>query len=305
MALIQLVLFDPSDQCAIRAVEPGLRGLGRTGANADKTVPVWRHCDGPEFPELCDPRRLPAINWNAIKMAFQRRVAKAGEEDFACILNHACQPIDRKVVRGQRYKFFACIRSAGEDLAMTARCFGGQRVHKRGGAEVALQIDPSFVGLSEDIGRITGHTSAFGWHFHRCDVIVGLIAIDPADEQVLAAGAPIAEVNACQILIRCRAPIIAPPVDLSHFARCHISDEQIDNRVRTASAWIALINHRDVFGGDIEAWNDIDRAFIDFGIGEEAVVWAPPIAGIAVHFLLSDELRDAVCDCIAWIAERG
>ena len=238
-------------------------------------------------------------------MAFQRRVAKAGEEDFACILNHARQAIDRKVIRGQWHKFFACIRPAGEDLAMTARCFGAQRVHEGGGAEITLQIDPCFMGLREDIGRIAGHMSAFRRHFHRCDVIIGLIAIDPADEQVLAASAPIAEVNARQILIRCRAPIIAPPVDFSHFARCHISDEQVDNRVRTASAWIALINHRDVFGRDVEAWNDIDRAFIDFGIGEEAVVGAPPIASVAVHFLLSDELRDAVRDCIGWVPERG
>ncbi|CAI8390961.1 MAG: Uncharacterised protein [Hyphomonas sp. TMED17] len=80
---------------------------------------------------------------------------------------------------------------------------------------------------------------------------------------------------------------------------------QIDNRVRPTGSWIALGDQLALILGNIQPVDDINAAFIKFGIGEIPVRRAPPISGISRHFLLCDELCDAIrnpgirCGCRA------
>ena len=185
---------------------------------------------------------------------------------------------------------------------MPARRFGGQRVHESRGAEIALQIDPGLMDLAEHIGRIRRYPTAIRRHLDGGDVIVCLVAVDPSNEQILAAGAAFAEIDAGKILIGGWAPIIAAPIDLRNLARRHISNEQIDNRVWATRTRIALVDHGDVFSRNVEARDDIDCAFIDLRVGQETIVRAPPIASIAIHLFLRDKLRDAVSDRVCGIA---
>ena len=107
-----------------------------------------------------------------------------------------------------------------------------------------------------------------------------------------------------QILIRRWTPIVLAPFYLDGFAAFHIPDEQVDNRVGASGAGVALLYDGNIFGPDVEARDDVDGAFIDFGVGDVAGVGAPPIACVAAHLLLSDEFSDAVADRIVWFGQR-
>ena len=65
-----------------------------------------------------------------------------------------------------------------------------------------------------------------------------------------------------------------------------------------------MIDDSDIFRGNVEAGDDIDRALIDFGISEIAIIRAPPIAGIAIHFFLRDKLCDAISNRFVWFRQR-
>ena len=57
-----------------------------------------------------------------------------------------------------------------------------------------------------------------------------------------------------------------------------------------AGAGIALGDHLRARGPDLGPIHDIDPGLVDEGDGDGPVVGAPPVAGVAVHLLLGDEL---------------
>ena len=70
-------------------------------------------------------------------------------------------------------------------------------------------------------------------------------------------------------------------------------DPKIDARVRTAGRGVTLTDDPHRFGVDLEAFDLVHGRLIDARERDHAFIGRPPIAGVAVHLLLGDELGDA------------
>jgi hypothetical protein len=73
-------------------------------------------------------------------------------------------------------------------------------------------------------------------------------------------------------------------------------DEQLHVGVACAGGGIALLHRLGALGRDLEALDFRDRRVVDARERDAPFVGRPPVAGVAVHFLLRDELRGAVGD---------
>ena len=82
-------------------------------------------------------------------------------------------------------------------------------------------------------------------------------------------------------------------------------DEEVNDRVLCPGARVALVDDGGLFGLDVEAFDDVDRALIDLGIGDVALVSAPPVTGIAAHLFLRDELGHTIGDGIVRLGIGG
>ncbi len=80
--------------------------------------------------------------------------------------------------------------------------------------------------------------------------------------------------------------------------------EQINERIWPPCPWIALLDYGDIFSGNVEAGDDVDRTLIDFRIGDIAVIRAPPIARVAAHLFLRDELGYSVGNGFVRLGQR-
>ena len=64
--------------------------------------------------------------------------------------------------------------------------------------------------------------------------------------------------------------------------------------IRAARRGIALLQDAHAVGIDLESLDFVDRRLVDARIGEVLLVGRPPVAGVAAHLLLRDELGDAM-----------
>ncbi|MNQ75236.1 hypothetical protein D3C85_900220 [compost metagenome] len=109
-----------------------------------------------------------------------------------------------------------------------------------------------------------------------------LVARQPLDVQ----GPPVlGPVDAGQIDVG-----VGAQVDLDPFTGLHVLDIELDHGVGTPGARIALLDHRGAAAGDVQARDDVDGAFVRALQSDEALVRAPPVAGVAIQLFLGDEL---------------
>ena len=83
---------------------------------------------------------------------------------------------------------------------------------------------------------------------------------------------------------------VGAQIDLHALAALPVLHIQFDQGVGPAGAGIALLHHRRAVAADLEPGHHIDGAFVHPRQGDVALVRAPPVAGVAVHLLLGDEL---------------
>ena len=89
---------------------------------------------------------------------------------------------------------------------------------------------------------------------------------------------------------------VAAQVDPRDRPGLHIAHAEPDPNIGAAGGRVALGKGRDIVGGDLKALGDFHRRFVDAGEGYVAVIRRPPVAGVAVHLFLSDELGHAILD---------
>ena len=83
---------------------------------------------------------------------------------------------------------------------------------------------------------------------------------------------------------------VGAQIDLRPLARVPVMHIQFDHGIGPSGARIALLDHTGPATGDVEPRNDVDGALVGALQGDPALVGAPPIAGVAVHLFLGDEL---------------
>ncbi len=91
-------------------------------------------------------------------------------------------------------------------------------------------------------------------------------------------------------------PVAQVEVDIEHATAFQLDDTQLDASVRRSGGRVALPIHPRSIGVDLEALHFLDRAIVDPRERDAGLVGRPPIACIAIHFFLRDELRHAVLD---------
>ena len=81
--------------------------------------------------------------------------------------------------------------------------------------------------------------------------------------------------------------------------------EQVDHGIGPSSAGIALLDHAGAAARDVQPGHDIDRPLIGPLQGDEPFGGRPPVAGVAVHLLLGDELRRGPGDQALTVGRDG
>ncbi len=109
--------------------------------------------------------------------------------------------------------------------------------------------------------------------------------------------ARVAPVHARQVDILLRAQI--QPLRRATLRGNHA---ELDQHVRIAGGRIALLDDVGAIRVHLEALLDRHRAFVDAGEGDGRVIRRPPVAGVAIHFLVGDELGHAVADRVRAVA---
>ncbi len=89
---------------------------------------------------------------------------------------------------------------------------------------------------------------------------------------------------------------VVAEVDLDPPPRPHVVHPQLDQGVWPSRAGIALLDRGRPAARDVQPRNDVDRALVGPLQGDEALVRAPPVAGVTIHLLLGDELGRGPAD---------
>ena len=220
-------------------------------------------------------------------MLLQRRVGIAGEIDNAIVPVDAFEAIDGPVAACQESQLarIAGIWRNGEMTVAGFLC--GQQDAFIESDKVVGQVDPVVLRLFQrrpDPPRLS----------------IGAVI---ADLRLVAVDRLEPEAAACPVYPR-KIGVRPYTGQAGILAAFQIVDEEFDKRVRRASARIALVDDRGFLGLDVEALDDVDRAFIDLGEGDVALIRAPPIACIAAHLFLRNELGNAIGDRIIRLGVR-
>ncbi len=83
---------------------------------------------------------------------------------------------------------------------------------------------------------------------------------------------------------------VGAQVHLDPLARLHVLHIELDHGVGPPGARVALLDNRSAAAGDVEARNDVDLGLVGALQGDEALVRAPPVAGVTIQLFLGDEL---------------
>src|ERR1700692_4328166 len=79
----------------------------------------------------------------------------------------------------------------------------------------------------------------------------------------------------------------------------NVAHPQTHQDIGAAGSRVTLGKRRDIVGGNLKALGDLDGSFVDAGERDVPVIGCPPVAGVPVHFFLSDEFGHAVLDWTA------
>ena len=145
--------------------------------------------------------------------------------------------------------------------------------------EVVVQLHPGVAAFREELSRLTAGDG------EGEDVEALLVARLPLHQQPVALGVPLdareVAVLAAEVACGCRT-------------RVEREDRERHAGIRATGRGIALLQDAHAVGIDLESLDLVDRRLVDARIGEVLLVGRPPVAGVASHLLLRDELGDAL-----------
>ncbi|EEF24630.1 conserved hypothetical protein, partial [Ricinus communis] len=278
MGSVELVFLDPAHPLAGRIVERRLRRRLGIRVRADEGARGGDLGGPPPAGRGHGDRGGRLDVGNRIEPALDRRVDRRAKEDQTALLVDGFDLVDRPVTLGHLREQLAVGGVVIEVLVPRLLRRPEERAVLQG-AEVVVQLHPMRVGLGQDDLALAARRA-------EGDQIEGLlIAALALDIQGLAVLRPS---DAGQVDV-----LVCAQVDLHHLARGQVLDEQFDDGVRAAGARIALVDHGGARRADVGARHDVDAALVDAGVGDQALVRRPPVAGVAVHLLLGDELGHA------------
>ncbi|MNS62326.1 hypothetical protein D3C72_953840 [compost metagenome] len=281
VAGLKLVLFDPAHALAVDRIERRLHRRVHVGVVAD--IGRARVVDRSAPPAAarrdlgrgCGPL-VAGAEQLLLDRVFLAVAHRRGEEDLARRLVDAFQRLDRIVAARDRAQ--AATVAVVEIEVVPAALF-------RGPDEVAVLQRLEAVGQRHPGGRALRSDDTAGAR-RRIDAqqVQGLLV---ARQALDVEGPPVlGPVDAGQIDVG-----VGAQVDLDPFTGLHVLDIELDHGVGTPGARIALLDHRGAAAGDVQARDDVDGAFVRALQSDEALVRAPPVAGVAIQLFLSDELR--------------
>ena len=145
--------------------------------------------------------------------------------------------------------------------------------------EVVVQLHPGVAAFREELSRLAAGDG------EGKDVEALLVARLPLHQQPVALGVPL---DAREVAV------LAAEVACGRRTRVEREDRERHAGIRAPGRGIALLQDAHAVGIDLESLDLVDRRFVDARIGEVLLVGRPPVAGVAPHLLLRDELGDAV-----------
>ena len=158
-------------------------------------------------------------------------------------------------------------------------------------AQVVVQGHPGFRCFGKERALLAG--AQVGFDQFELALVAGLTLegevlritpVDPSEVDVRV----LAKVDACRRRVGFPRP----------------GDEQFDADIRITSSRITLFDHVGAIGIDLIALLHRHLRFVDARERDRRVVRCPPVAGVAVHFLVGDEFGDAVADDVAAVARE-
>ncbi|MNU50197.1 hypothetical protein D3C71_391570 [compost metagenome] len=280
VAGLELVLLDPAHARAVDAVQRRLRRGVHVGIVADiGRARVVDRSAPPAAARRDLGRRARPLVAGAEQLLLDRvflAVAHGGgEEDLARRRIDARQRLDRIVPLRDRAQS-ATVAVIEIEVVPAALFRRPDEVAVLQRLEAVAQRDPGVGALrGDDAAGARGRIDA--QQFQR--LLVARQALDVQGPPVLG------PVDAGQIDVG-----VGAQVDLDPLTGLHVLDIELDHGVGTPGARIALLDHRGAAAGDVQARDDVDGAFVRALQSDEALVRAPPVAGVAIQLFLGDEL---------------
>ena len=264
-----------------------LRQHGVAGPAVDEDAGIAREAGRVHAGRLRQAARLATGQRYGIGVGFGRTLTCSADVGQAVFFVHGEQAVHHPVAMGQlrqRRTFLGCQVQVLE--AVTLR--RPQEAPILQETQVVVQRHPGLRGLGHQRALLAGGQC-------RLDQVELLLIARLALE-----GQPlwVAPVHAGQVDV-----LLGTQVDPARLgARLRRDHAQLHQHVVVAGRWIALLDHFRAVGVDLVALLDRHRRFVDAGERDGRVVRCPPVAGVAVHFLVGDELGHAVADRVPAVA---
>ncbi|MNX35805.1 hypothetical protein D3C86_660790 [compost metagenome] len=285
----QVVVDQRGDFLAVGAVQRDLRRGGGVGPAVHVHAGVARETGAVHARRLRQALRCTALQRHRVDLAFARGIDPGAEIRLAGRLVHGQQFVHRPGPLGQR----------GDGLAVIGNAV---QVLKAG----ALGR-PDETALGEEAQAVVQrHPGGGGFTDQGLLAAAGQVGLDQFQVLLVARLAlegealRIAPIHPCQVDVR-----VAAQVDPARRGAGLRGDHaQLHGDVVVAGGRVTLLDHLGAIGVHLIALLHRHRAFIDAGKGDCRVVRRPPVAGVAVHLLVGDELGHAIADGVAAIAGK-
>ncbi len=265
-----------------------LRRLAGIAVAHDHASRVARHRDVvPAVPRRERDRfaRGPVVEVRDVELALERGLLRGHEVHAPAPLVHAAHrrrlplAVDVPVARGDRALQHAVVVVAVE-VVVAAAFRGPQDLAPLGQeVQVAVQRNPGVAALREKLRAC----AAGDREGNRVQAL--LIARLDLHQHPVAGGKP---VDAREVMV------LAPKLGPGDLAAGEREDREAHLGIGLPGRGIALAEALHAVGGDLEALHFRDRRLVHARVGDVPLVGRPPVAGVAVHLFLRDELRDAV-----------
>ena len=288
MVRVDAVLDEPGEPLARVVVQRDLRRLRGVAVAEQEALRVAGHRH--VVPAVARGQRLglalrAVVEVGDVELPLERRLLRRHEVDLAAPLVDAAHrrrvPFADHVpvARGHRALQHAAVVVQVQVIVAAALRGPEDLAPFRQEIEVVVQLHPGVAALGEELARRAAGDG------EGEDVEALLVARLPLHQQPVAFGVPLdaREVAVLLAEVACRG-----------HAGVEREDRERHPGVRPAGRGIALLQDAHAAGVDLEPLDLVDRRLVDARIGEVLLVGRPPVAGVAAHLLLRDELGHAM-----------
>ena len=292
----QPVLVEPGDALARGIRQIGLRGLLGVGAGEQHARRRLVHRNAAVAADAVGPARIGQALGRAhrlivegVDLRFERRILVAGEPDAVARLIEAEHLVDHP---GATRQLGPLPPGEAVEVAVAVALGPPDQAAVLQDPQIVRQVEPA-VGcrrLGEDHGRAAGR----GIDLQHVEP--GLLAVLALHVERRSVRRPI---DACEVDVGVR-----PHVHLHPRRAVGVHQPQLDRGVGRARGRVALLVDSRALGADRGARDHLHLALVGALHGDAAVVGRPPMAGVAVHLLLRDELCGAPRERAAAISRK-